>query len=179
MYDEVTDYDEVADKFATKASIDLTQYKVRGLQVWNKDETVLKIEYIKTESKYVEYGGKVVITFQSGNVFELSADMNSQCGEKYGFTSGNITQNPFKWTPYLDKSVTLFEMSSEEIIELYLTDVTNKSHFSTSIICITTNNETIPGIGFYCSHNGYYTHYVHYSLTSPCGEIYIDGHTTI
>lgn len=127
--------------------------------------------------------------FTDGSRFDLVGDMQGQCCESYGYHSALPTEGDRKkWlevTPQTTKLGSAESAGDDEATTIYVcavytvyTDSFSEDDVDSSIVAFT-DNPTIPLIGFYNIHNGYYSHRVNWSFTGPDGEELATGNTSI
>jgi hypothetical protein len=69
---------------------------------------------------------------------------------------------------------------SDEATTIYVCEISgHTSYYCDSSIIAFTDNPSIPLIGFYNYHNGYYSHGVNWSFTGPDGQELATGGTFI
>jgi hypothetical protein len=164
-------------------------YKIVGLAKWQPNNgqpfTIGSVFGVVNprDTKFVNY---LSMELADGSRFDLVGEMDHHCCESFGYHSALPTEGDrTKWqdvTPQTAKLGSAESAGDDEATTIYVCEV-NAECFAwgtmDSSIVAFTDNPTIPLIGFYNYHNGYYSHGVNWSFTGPDGEELATGNTAI
>ncbi len=177
--------DDAQSAYITISSMDPKTYKVVGLAKYqpnNGEHFKMKSVFGVVNPKRNDVVDYLSMELGDGSRFDLCGTLDQHCCEEFGYHSGLPTSNRGKWddvTPSTTKlgSSDPSNPGSDEATTIYVCEISNISSWecNSSIIAFT-DNPSIPLIGFYNYHNGYYSHSVSWSFTGPDGqELAADG----
>lgn len=185
---DATASEDARDAYINMSHIDTRKYKVLGLAKWQPNNgqpfTIGSVFGVVNprDTKFVNY---LSMELADGSRFDLVGDTDHHCCEAFGYHSALPTEGDrTKWqdvTPQTAKLGSAESAGDDEATTIYVCEV-NADGYSgdvdSSIIAFT-DNPSIPLIGFYNIHNGYYSHGVNWSFTGPDGEELATGNTAI